>query len=531
MFLLLAGSDSATFGDEPTSNAVIVEPSDLAGRGDLVGREVIVDDRVRYFQFHRGEGYDEIHLKRTPVVFRIPRPLRPQNAPGNPAVQVRGVLRREGEQLVGDVSSFQLLPADTERLDQVSSQLKADDFKAREAWAGWALRRAREFDDASLKEKALRLEGDALRIQANAATGADAPAIRLKLAEEGRRRQIPEPEPSAIAHQAFRAKLSGTLSREELDPLIAAIERFFPNARRAGGDPGSGSETWRAEYEKDPANGYRAAPGAGREWLDRRLWLDAMERRMRSAAKDDPRAAIELALQAQTELPELPKLAAELGEIAINAAERSAGQLRLTEAKSIASAIRDRFQRPDRAQSLLTEWLSVQRKKLSPTDADGQLSLAGLYEELINDRRTAIELLRNAWKADPSSKEVAQAFRTRGYRKAGDDWVEDGSRGNSVADEIAQPRPSETTGAGKPTRTGLLGLDPDQVRQKLGNKPNHIAYCGSRGRVIEQWIYLEPRTIRYVNFIRTPNELKPRVISEYSLHRTLQGGQPGAFRP
>ena len=31
-----------------------------------------VDDRVAYFQFHKGQGFDELVLKRTPVVVRIP---------------------------------------------------------------------------------------------------------------------------------------------------------------------------------------------------------------------------------------------------------------------------------------------------------------------------------------------------------------------------------------------------------------------------------------------------------------------------
>ena len=54
-----------------------VEPAELAGRSDLVGREVSVDDRIAYFQFHKGRGFDELVLKRTPVAFRIPPALRP----------------------------------------------------------------------------------------------------------------------------------------------------------------------------------------------------------------------------------------------------------------------------------------------------------------------------------------------------------------------------------------------------------------------------------------------------------------------
>ncbi len=104
---------------EPTP----VEPSELAGRDDLVGREVAVDDRVAYFQFHKGRGFDELVLKRTPVVFRIPPALRPKQSPKAPAVQVRGILRREGNRLACDVSALELFPADRERLDRGVSEL------------------------------------------------------------------------------------------------------------------------------------------------------------------------------------------------------------------------------------------------------------------------------------------------------------------------------------------------------------------------------------------------------------------------
>ena len=51
-------------------------------RADLVGREVVVDDRVAYFQFHKGQGFDELVLKRTPVVFRIPPRSARSSLPG-----------------------------------------------------------------------------------------------------------------------------------------------------------------------------------------------------------------------------------------------------------------------------------------------------------------------------------------------------------------------------------------------------------------------------------------------------------------
>ena len=43
------------------------------------------------------------------------------------------------------------------------------------------------------------------------------------------------------------------------------------------------------------------------------------------------------------------------------------------------------------------DWLKLRRDRLSDTDAEGHQSLATLYEELLQDRSTAIELLQKAY--------------------------------------------------------------------------------------------------------------------------------------
>ena len=53
-------------------SAVTVDPSELARRGDLVGFEVIVDDRIASYQYREGR----ITLTRTPILFRLPPRLR-----------------------------------------------------------------------------------------------------------------------------------------------------------------------------------------------------------------------------------------------------------------------------------------------------------------------------------------------------------------------------------------------------------------------------------------------------------------------
>jgi hypothetical protein len=54
------------------SEPISVDPAELDRREDLIGKVVSVDDRVRFYLTHRGQGYDELYLKQTSVIFRLP---------------------------------------------------------------------------------------------------------------------------------------------------------------------------------------------------------------------------------------------------------------------------------------------------------------------------------------------------------------------------------------------------------------------------------------------------------------------------
>src|SRR5256885_2056835 len=83
--------------------SLLIVPSDLTRRPELIGREVTVEDRVQgSFQFHRGIGFDEIHLQRTKAILRLPPSLSFAGPPKAPVVRVRGILRQEGDQFVVD---------------------------------------------------------------------------------------------------------------------------------------------------------------------------------------------------------------------------------------------------------------------------------------------------------------------------------------------------------------------------------------------------------------------------------------------
>ncbi len=108
------------------------------------------------------------------------------------------------------------------RLNRGVGILPAGEFENRGAWATWANRRAKEFQDEKLLKQAREIEIDALRFEAESRSN-DPVALWLKLAHRARTHEIPEPEPSALAHRSFRARLENTKDPAALSRLLADV--------------------------------------------------------------------------------------------------------------------------------------------------------------------------------------------------------------------------------------------------------------------------------------------------------------------
>jgi hypothetical protein len=297
--------------------------------------------------------------------------------------------------------------------------------------------------------------------------------------------------------------------------LVDDIEAFWPSAAKPTPDA---EASWLDAYANDPAASYREAPPAARAALDHRLWADAFQHLLEDEAAEAPALALALADQAEARLADRPEVAARLLDRGLKAASADLGALRRREVLDLARAYRERLRQPERAQSLIRDWLDDQRThRLSPTDAEGRVALAAQYHELLGDKTAAVDLLREAWKIDPGSKEVAAAFRAQGFRKVDDEWVE-APRPSGDSDPASHPSP--------PRDARLLGSTPREVRDRLGGKPDRVAFSASQGQVIEQWIYLGPRQNRYVNFLRSPGETQPRVVAYYSIPSSVRDVTP-----
>ncbi|QEH34324.1 hypothetical protein OJF2_28600 [Aquisphaera giovannonii] len=501
--------------------AIPVEPAELARRADLVGKLVSVDDRVVYYRLDPSGPFDEIRLKRTTVPVRLRGALRPRNPPRPMPVIAQGRLAREEGQLVFEVSSLAVQADDVERLEKGVAALPPGDFENRKAWAAWAERRGKELKDGPLERKGRALLAEAVQIEADSRRGTvDAPREWLALAEDARRKGVAEPGPSALAHRAFRAQLRAASDVAALESLKKAVEGFFPSVATDRAAGSTNLARWEEPYRNDPAGAYREAPADQRKGLDRRLWGDVLEKLLEAKAAADPVSAIELSGIVERELPErADQLGRRLLARGLDAARQNLGSLRKDEVRSMAEVYREKLKDPQAAQDLLRSWLKIRRDRLSDTDAEGPVDLAGLYDEMLQDRAGAKELLDRAWKIAPGSQAIAEAFRTRGYQLEKDRWVDLPSA--TTAPTQAEPAPAPVLGG------GLRGKTTDEVSRQIGSRPDRKARCATKGQIVEQWIFHLPgqEKDRYVNFLRSAGDLQPRVISDYTLPRG-----PGGIR-
>ena len=136
---------------------------------------------------------------------------------------------------------------------------------------------------------------------------------------------------------------------------------------------------------------------------------------------------------------------------------------------------------------MLRDWLKIQRDRLSDTDADGPLALADLYEEMLQDRVTAIELCVKHGESIPTSQGDRRSLPHPGI-----------SQGSERLGRVGPEKPRSIRLTGRLART-VRPADrrvcavspPKRFSQRLGVKPDRISYIGSKGQLIEQWIYLD----------------------------------------
>ena len=510
--LLLAGLASAhPARTARAADPIVVEPADLAARADLVGREVTVDDRIRYFaETRRGQGYDQLLLRRTEVPFYLPARLRLARPPVEPNVVVRATVRLVNGRVAAEVTALDLQPADNDRLDRELGRLRPDDLAGRRGWALWAERRGRELAEPKLEARGLDLEAATLAAEADR-PGADPVALADRAAD----RPISRAVRDALYHRGFRAELARTRAAGPLGDLATRIRTAIPRA----GEPLSGAQVGSAVAPTDdPAAIYRKAPADEQALLDRRLYAAVVEPWLQARLAEDSTRATTLADEAARTLPDFPAVAAKLRQQGLAEAERGVAGMRQAEVEELAQTFRQQGQE-DRARRLLAEWLADRRRtRLRDGDAEGRILLAASFEKLLDDRATAAELLNEAAAIDPGAQAITDAFLRLGYRKGDKGWYDPAATqprrgGEPTAAPATEPADRDEG------RDSLRGLSRAQVRSRMGGRPEQVVRSATQGMVVEQWIYRTGRSTQHILFRIDSATTDPRVTATYTIAR------------
>jgi hypothetical protein len=510
--VLLAGASTAS---AQTDAPVEVEPSQIAKRPDLIGHEIVVDGRVRLFLPTAGKGFDEILLKGTEtangmdISFLLPEGLRYPASPRGKSIRVRGILRRDGDRWVVHVTAKpDLYLDDMKRIERGVSILLPDDAEGRSAWADWAKRRAKTYQDDSLMATAEALHAEAIDLEFRRPANRTAPGL-IALAGKARAKGVAEPEPSALAHLSFRLRLASAKTAEDFDRLAADILAFLPRAKnRSYGDSGLALD----EYNRDPSSAYRKAEDSTRSALDRRLYSDAVVEsyRVRSASAD-PKTLQDLSDEARSRIPDRPEVSNDLMRRSLDSGAEAVTTLHKNEMLKLAQNLRDAKQ-PERADRVIRTWLDHQRtRQLSPTDASGRVDLAEDYLSLLKDKATAADLLREAIKIDETVRPTTDLrFQKMGFVRAGEDWKDPNAPATVAASVASTPSPSTKD-------EPLFGLSPAEVKAQLG-EPKRMSRVATQGRISLQWSYEGARGTTYIDFLQRAGDAQPAVIGRYATH-------------
>jgi hypothetical protein len=138
------------------------------------------------------------------------------------------------------------------------------------------------------------------------------------------------------------------------------------------------------------------------------------------------------------------------------------------------------------------------------------MRLAEFYLELLKDEQMAADLLKNAHKLSPGSKEIISELNKLGLRLHKGEWLTDNEMKKLPQDPIKQMM-----------RKGIVveGMTRAQVRKTLG-APSSTVRIASARQIIEVWIYQNAQyAVRFQSSKQRRGD-EPTVVDDYPLpHR------------
>lgn len=240
-------------------------------------------------------------------------------------------------------------------------------------------------------------------------------------------------------------------------------------------------------YLEDPQELFSQSDEDRRQRLLRLFYMNVTRIEILMNADPQGRNADTIVERLRATLPDDPELINRYEDLWISWRFSNIPQASRESAIELSREFRER-KLPERARETLEVWLKARLENWRKEGARGLVRAAEEYTSLLEDDKTAHELLLKAWALAPGEEDTQTALERLGYRLHADQWI--------TEKEFNKLPPDPVEEAIKQGEI-LLWMTAGDVKRAKG-PPTEIRTSVAATQVSQAWIYGDPGTVRQV---------------------------------
>ena len=395
----------------------------------------------------------------------------PKNISKSRSVEVQGNMGYQRGKMVFFVEKWTVLLGDEFRVRQQMRQFVDTDYQKMYALGQWTSRRAKFYSDQKLDELAATIFRQGVRSERRQMKRNDALGL-YQLAERIQTLQLGEDLRLELVHEALwiqrrtsRDQLVVRRSiRERLDGAETPLRPALPKLQD--------------RYLRDPIQVYVGTPASERAKLHRILYYDVEREIIESRARADKSNGKQIAAELEQRAPELHALAEKYVDGELNYRLRAIPEADRNSMLELSEEFRKRNQL-QKSRDVMRSWIESRETEWRKAGPSGLIRLADEYRQLMEDRETAVALLKQAYDQTKGAEEVEKKLNQLGVFRSGKQW-------STTRQPRRKPEDNATSDAGQ----GLVrvGMTRQQVIAALGQPDVRIRIVAT-DEINEIWNY------------------------------------------
>ena len=414
----------------------------------------------------------------------------PKRISKSQCIEVRGNMAFVRGKMVFVVEQWTVLSGDEVRIQQQLRRIAPTDYQAMYSLGRWTTRRAEFYSDEELADLAVTIVRKGVASERRQLKRNDAAQL-YKLAERIQGFNLGEDLRLEVVHEALWVERR---SRRPLLALSQAIVERLTGAERHLRPP---QPKLQARYLRDPISVYAMTAADERKKLHRILFYDVQREMIESQAKPDRSNGKQIARELDARVPELYALAETYRDAEMNFRLQRIAAAGRNEMLELSDEFRQRKQ-PEKSREVMLTWIRGREPEWRKAGPAGLIRLADEYWQLLEDRPTAVTLLKQAYDKTNGAAEVEQKLNDLGWFRHGEQWKATPGKPSTPGSESAGKSQSKLP---------LVGMTRQQVIEVWGEPAARVRIV-TAGEINEIWHYgagSSPGTS--IQFVRRLNQI------------------------